>query len=340
MATIKDVARAAGVSTATVSYVLNRTKPVRADVEQRVLEAVKALNYRPHAAARNLRKSENCIIGYELPSFEEGDMGTLMHQFIYHLAAAAAQAGYHLMTFAPEPGNTVVASYRQLILSQRVDGFILSHTNWEDHRIEMLLEAPVPFVAFGRSRPDLQFAYVDVDGYDGMQQVAEHLIGMGHRRFAFVGWPEGSVSGDARYAGFRDTIERHGVDFDTAYERRIFNCVDEGYRVAADLMALAMPPTAIVCVSDIIAVGVMRYLSEHDWRVGHDIAVTGFDDIPLAQFLTPSLTSVRQPIEQVVERLVAILLGHIREDGTRPGRDQVLLRPSLVVRESTSFFGK
>jgi DNA-binding LacI/PurR family transcriptional regulator len=335
MPTIKDVAQAAGVSTATVSYVLNRTKQVSPEIEHRVLEAARALNYSPNAAARNLRKQENRIIGYELPMFIEGDMGTMMHQFIYQLAVAAERANYHLMTFAPEPDRPIVNSYNHLILTNRVDGFVLSHTNWGDPRIEMLMNSDVPFVAFGRADDTFEFAYVDVDGHDGMRQVAEHLVALGHTRIAFIGWPPGSVSGDARYSGFRDTLQEAGIDIPAALERRICNCVDEGYATAAEFMTLSPAPTAIVCVSDVIAVGAMRYLTEHGFRIGIDVAVTGFDDIALSEYLSPPLTTVHQPLEVIGDQLIHMLLTHINKEGVPAREQQVLLKPSLIVREST-----
>jgi DNA-binding LacI/PurR family transcriptional regulator len=335
MPTIKDVAQAAGVSTATVSYVLNHTKQVSPEIERRVLETARALNYRANAAARNLRKQENCIIGYELPMFIEGDVGTMMHQFIYALAVAAENAGYHLMTFVPDADRSMLDSYQQMIHSQRVDGFVISNTTWDDERIELLLDLDVPFVAFGRANDEFEFAYVDVDGYDGMRQVAEHLLGLGHERFGFIGWPHGSVSGDARFNGYNDTLQEAGIVMPDAMDLRVWNRVDEGYAAAQTLMSAPTPPTAIVCVSDVLAVGAMRYLTAHNTCVGTDVAVSGFDDIALSEFLSPPLTTVHQPLEAIGEQLIQMLLTHINKEGIPAREQQVMLKPQLIVREST-----
>ena len=336
MPTIKDVAKAAGVSIATVSYVLNGTKSVSPEVEARVRGAVQTLGYRPQASARNLRKQESRIIGYELPSFTTGDTGTLMHKFIYQLAMAAGREGYHLMTFTPEPERTIVQSYENLISAQRVDGIVLSHTYWDDPRIPLLLDSGIPFAAFGRSNHDLDFAYVDVDGYTGMVQVAEHLLEQGHQRFAFVGWPEGSISGDARFAGFSDTIAAAGYPLDPQMVVRVDNNVEQGYSAGTQLMAYANGPTAIACVSDVIAVGVMRSLSIYGYTVGRDVAVSGFDDIVLTEYVNPPLTSVRQPLEKIGELLIDILLAHLNKDDIPLQEQQILLNPQLVIRESTA----
>jgi DNA-binding LacI/PurR family transcriptional regulator len=335
MATIKDVAEAAGVSTATVSYVLNRTKQVGPDVEQRVIAAAKALHYQPNATARNLRLSENRIIGYELPVPVEGDMAPLMHQFAYQLSQTAAQAGYNLITFAHKPGESELEGYKYLIRTQRVDGFVLPYTNWYDPRIELLIEENEPFVAFGRANPELDFPFVDVDGYDGIRQVVLHLLEQGHTRLGFIGWPEGSVSGDARHDGYCETLRDAGIEIFDQYDCRGNNIVNNGYMAASVVMACRPYPTALVCVSDILAIGAMRYLTENGFQVGRDVAVAGFDDIPLADYLTPSLTSVRQPLELVGKQLMNILIARIRGVDLPEDEQHVLLSPSLVIREST-----
>ncbi|MCD4684738.1 MAG: substrate-binding domain-containing protein, partial [Anaerolineae bacterium] len=239
------------------------------------------------------------------------------------------------MTFVLEPDRPIVNSYQRLILSNRVDGFVVSHTNWDDPRIEMLMDSDVPFVAFGRANAEFEFAYVDVDGYDGMRQVTEHLLELGHTRFAYIGWPPESVSGDARYSGYREALQDAGIDVREASERRICNCVDEGYTAAAELMTLSPAPTAIVCVSDVNAVGAMRYLTEHGYRVGVDVVVSGFDDIALSEFLSPPLTTVHQPLEVIGEQLIQMLLTHINKKGVPAREQQVVLKPQLIVREST-----
>lgn len=324
MATIKDVAKAAGVSTATVSYVLNGTKRIGEEVEQRVRQAAERLQYHPNAAAQNLRRSQTHIIGYELPIPLPGDMSLFMQRFTYDLTLAAESYGYHLITFAPT--DTPLTIYQQLILSSRIDGFVISNTNWQDERLKFLLQSNFPFVSFGRSDLELEFPYVDVDGYEGIHQVMEHLLSLGHQEIAFIGWPEGSFSGDSRYSAYRDCLP--GVP----RVRRVQNDIEQGYYAARSLME--NPPTALVCVSDVLAIGAMRYLTEANYCIGADIAVTGFDDTPLAQYITPPLTSVQQPIREVVKNLIDMLVAAMEQTPAPPER-HLLLKPSLIIRQST-----
>lgn len=326
MATIKDVAKAAGVSTATVSYVLNGTKRIGEEVEQRVRQAAEMLQYHPNAAAQNLRRSQTHVIGYELPIPLPGDMSLFMQRFTYDLTLAAESYGYHLITFAPTDARQPVNIYQQLILSSRIDGFVISNTNWRDERLKFLLQYNFPFVSFGRSDLELEFPYVDVDGYEGIHQVMKHLLSLGHREIAFIGWPEGSFSGDSRYSAYRDCLP--GVP----RVRRVKNDIEQGYYAAKSLME--NPPSALVCVSDVLAIGAMRYLAEANYRVGVDIAVTGFDDTPLAQYITPPLTSVQQPIREVVKNLIDMLVAAMEQIPAPPER-HLLLKPNLIVRQST-----
>lgn len=330
MSTIKDVAREAGVSVATVSYVVNGTKKVSAEVEARVLEAAHKLNYRPNAAARSLRKSEARILGYELPLPETGDISSFMQRFAYGLTTHAAEAGYHIISFAAV-GEDIVQTYRQMILAGRVDGFIVAGTNWHDDRIQFLMKQGFPFVSFGRTAIEKPYSYVDVDGYDGLQQVVNHLVELGHENIAFIGWPKDSFSGDNREQGYLDALDAAGVAA-PAIERSS-NTIEGGYAAARKLITNHPDITAIACVSDVIAIGAVRYLSRHGYHVGQDIAVTGFDDIPLAQYVTPPLTTVTQPLDEVVFQLIDVLTHKIEEDPSYAS--QTLLKPTLVIRDST-----
>lgn len=333
---IKDVAEAAGVSVATVSYVLNGTKRVSPEVEQRVREAARVLNYLPNAAARNLRRSENRIIGYELSVPDSKDPASFMQDFAYRLVLTAAKAGYHLITFATSAVHGRLNAYEQLIASERVDGFVIANTNWHDERIAYLLGKDVPFVAFGRTGNPTKFAYVDIDGAYGLRQVVLHLLERGHRRIAFIGWEEGSFSGDNRYEGYHQQLSEVGISLPPDYVQRVPNQIESGYQAAAILMQQPMPPTAIACVSDVLAIGANQYLAQQGYVVGSDIAITGFDDIPLASYVSPPLTTVLQPLDLIESRLMAILLGEL--DRQPVSQRQTVIKPELIIRESTDFY--
>lgn len=333
MSTIKDVAAEAGVSIATVSYVLNGTKKVSREVEERVLAAAQKLNYRANSTARNLRRNETRIIGYEIPYPNKGDDASLMQLFVYGISLEAANYGYHIITFTVPERRNPIEHYEYMIHSDRVDGFILTDTNWKDERIHFLLDHKIPFVSFGRTRTERDYHYVDVDGAYGIQQVVEYLIRKGHRQIAFIAWPENSLSGDGRLQGYIETLEKSGLDYDPKFIRRVHNTANAGYEAARELLTQEPLPTAIVCVSDIIAIGAIRYAQQHGLAVGKDIAISGFDDLALAQFVTPALTTISQPIEEIEREVVRLLIRQL--NGNPDPNHQILIKPKLIIREST-----
>jgi len=330
MASIKDVADRAGVSVTTVSLVLNNKGNISQQTRERVLEAVRDLEYTRSIRARNLRDQQSRVIGYAQFS-ERGEYNPLLDRFLWELVQIIEGIGRHVLLFNTDNAN-MVAPYRELIESQRVDGFVLSYTERADPRFAYLHQAGFPFVAFGRSDTPLDEVtyWVDVDGRAGTHQATTHLIELGHRAIGFIGWPEGSASGDRRYQGYLDALSQHGLELEPVYVQRSLNDSANGHECAERLMSLPNPPTAIVCVSDVMAIGAMQFCA----RDGHRIAITGFDDTPTAAFLYPTLTSVRQPTQLAAKILVDMLLDQF--NGHNIKHKQHLLTPQLIVRASST----
>jgi DNA-binding LacI/PurR family transcriptional regulator len=163
---------------------------------------VAELDYRPNVAARTLRKSASYLIGYSWTPQPPDRANAILDQFLTSTAEAAETAGYHLLLFPSHKATDQTATYRDLVHSGRVDGFILTTTNYDDPRIPLLQALRFPFVAFGRANPEWDFAYVDVDGRAGVCAATEHLIQQGHQRIALLTWPEGSRVGTARENGY------------------------------------------------------------------------------------------------------------------------------------------
>ena len=330
MASIKDVAARAGVSVTTVSLVLNNKGNISQDTRDRVLDAVRELDYTRSIRARNLREQQSRVIGYA--QFKNrGKFNPLLDQFLWELVQIVEDIGRHVLLFNTDNEN-MVGPYRELIESQRVDGFVLSYTERDDPRFAYLHQAGFPFVAFGRSDTPLDDVtyWVDVDGHSGTHQATTHLVEMGHRAIGFIGWPEGSASGDKRHQGYVDALQECGIGLDPAYVVRSLNYPHSGHECAERLLALPTPPTAIVCVSDVMAIGAMQYCA----RTGQRIAITGFDDTPTAAYMYPALTSVHQPTDAVAKILVDMLLDQFNGHNIRDR--QQLLKPRLIVRSSST----
>ena len=335
MPTIKDVAKEAGVSIATVSYVLNDSGAVSNGTRQRVLQAVQKLGYRPSVIAKGLQARKSRMIGYSWRPVPPDQFNPILEKFIHSMAEAAARHDYHVLTFpCPEPHDEVDV-YREMVESGRVDGFILPNTNLNDRRIRHLLDVGFPFVAFGRSNPEWNFPWVDVDGTDGLQQAVTHLVELGHRRIACLAWPKPSLTGQHRLQGYLTAMADAGLNVDPTWIIRIEYNYFNAYQATQTWLALPpdQQPTAVVALSDLMAIGVLNAATDAGLTVGRDLAVVGFDDAPIAGYLRPSLTSLRQPIAEVGERVVTMLIDLVR--GQTPSPAHVLLNPRLIVRDST-----
>jgi DNA-binding LacI/PurR family transcriptional regulator len=336
MPTIKDVAQEAGVSIATVSYVLNnKTEMVSAETQRLVLETARRMGYRPNITARNLQSSRTGLIGYAWHRIPGDEPHWLLDQFIYYLAQAVEAAGYHLLTFT-HPTDAPTPMYDDLIRSGRLDAFVLTETNTHDPRIRFLVERSFPFVSFGRSDDDLRFDWVDTDGVAGMSAAVEHLVQLGHRRIAFFGWPPGSLAGDYRLEGYLKgmqaadlTIPPNGLIRSDYQDDVIARTFTRWSQQADDER-----PTAVIAVSDYVAVAVMRAAEQFGYQIGRTLSVVGFDDASILKYVQPGLTTLRQPIPQITQALVAILDAALQGRAWQP--PQRLFAPQLIKRASSA----
>lgn len=317
------------MSVTTVSLVLNNKGSISEKTRQRVLEAVEVLGYKRNALGRSLRSQRAQIIGYAQRSHRDA-FNPVMDHFLFSIADTIEAAGWHVLLFNVNQAN-LVEPYQDLIERGRVDGFILSYTETDDPRFHYLHEADVPFVAFGRSQTaiDEMTHWVDVDGAAGTYAATMHLIDEGYRAIGFIGWPEGSASGDRRFAGYQNGLRERGLPLNPAWVVRVENYTTEGRRAAETILALPSRPEAIVAISDTIAIGAQQVFSQ----AGVPMALTGFDDTPWAEFMTPSLTSVQQPIKQIAHLLTDMLIKQI--EGQPVETQQHLLQPQLIVRQSS-----
>ncbi len=334
--TLKDVATKAGVSYQTVSKVLNGQVQVTGETESRIWQAVADLDYRPNISARNLRTQASNLIGHALPEDVEQAYHPVLVDFLISTANAAERQGYHLLSFVTGPNEFYgTQSYRQLYARNQVAGFILSNTTQNDPRIPYLMERNIPFCSFGRANDAWDFCWVDVDGQEGIAQVVRHLLAQGHERIGFITWPEGSQTGWHREQGYVRTLQEAGIALNPGWIVRGENEAQTGARGLEQLLALpeAQRPTGVVCVSDLMAIGAMNAAAAAHLIVGPDIAITGFDDIPMAQYLQTPLTSVRQPIHEIGTYVIEMLARQIH--GEPIANKTILLKPQLVVRASS-----
>ncbi|MEV6643638.1 LacI family DNA-binding transcriptional regulator [Amycolatopsis sp. NPDC051371] len=362
--TLNSVAEAAAVSRQTVSNVINSPEVVSPETRERVRAAIEKLGYRPNTAARQMRTTRSQIIGLCIPPSGNGVSGVVLDQFLHSLTATAERYDHRIMLFTAADDEAETRAYADLIASVGIDGFVLTNTHHDDLRTRWLLERELPFVTFGRPwGAEDTHPWVDVDGAAGTRLATDHLIRQGHRKIAFVGWPEGSGSGDDRRAGWAAALAAaglgegpraavfDGVEGGRSAAARLLDAAGDGSSAAAHVLGEAGPsavgpgtgepiagggraprpgaPTAFVCASDSLALGVTAELRDRGIRPGADASVIGFDDTPTASVL--GLSSVAQPIADVAAECVRQLRAILR--GETPAEPATtLFTPHLVLR--------
>lgn len=332
--TLKDLALELGLSITTVSRALAGYSDVAEATRRRVMEAADAMGYVPDASARRLRMGRTDTIGFVIPTSGPRFSDPYFSELLAGMGNEAARSNYDLLVSTRPPDTPEEdATYRRLVEGRLVDGMLVVRTRVSDRRIAYLSEIGFPFVSFGRSDLGVDFPYVDEDGYKGLQLVVDHLVGLGHRRLAFISAPTNLMFCTYRAAGLETGLQHHGLSLDPAY--RIIGDLTQqsGFLAMNQLLDLSPPPTAVIACNDLMALGAISAAQKRGLVVGRDVAITGFDDIPLAEHSHPPLTTVRQPIYEIGRQTCAMLIQLIQ--GTELAERHALLEPQLITRESS-----
>jgi LacI family transcriptional regulator len=326
-----DVARRARVSVATVSYVINEgPRPVAAATRTRVLRAIRALDFRPSEVARSLRLQRTRMIGLILPD--------TANPFFASLAKGIDDVvfahGYSLLLCHSGYVAAREQAYAEVMLAKGVDGVIYIQGTTDASALHRLLRYRLPTVAVDREVPDAAIDRVVVDNFGGSEAAARHLIALGHRQIACIARHVPLSNAAERIRGYRAALAEAGIPANPDYLVPGGPGYEEGHRAMTALLDLRPRPTAVLAYPDVVAIGAIRAAQDADLRVPGDISVVGFDDIPVAAFLQPALTTVVVRIREMGQRAIEVLLARIEgREGGAPQR--IVLPTTLVVREST-----
>jgi LacI family transcriptional regulator len=330
MATIREVSRLARVSPATVSRVINGTTPVAPSTQRRVLEAIATLDYKPNVFARGLATNRSGGIGITVNEVSSPYFGA----FVAGVERVARENGIHLMVSS---GFADAANERrsiEFLLGRRCDGLVVQVEGLSDEElIEWVRHGPAPVVVFGRSIAEIEDACIVMDNERGGALATEHLLDHGHRRIGHVTGPLSFPDARARLHGYRRALEAAGVAYD---ERAVVESdfqEEGGAKAVARLLERFPDLQAIFFGNDQMAAGGMRTLRESGLDVPGDISVVGFDDVFLARYLTPTLTTIRQPLVDMGRAAAHLLLARLGQEGR-----EVVHRfdPELVERQSVA----
>lgn len=333
-----DVAREAGVVAMTASRAINHSGYVSAEVRKRVLRAAEKLQYRPNMLARQLKGQRTHAVGVMLPD--------IANPFASELLTGIRQTldglGYNAFVSVSDRGVERERAGLQSLVDHRVDGLIIATrgTNIGDATIRDLVRQNIPVVTIGRMFATLKVDTVSADDYQGAFDLTSHLIALGHRHIAFLGISAEDAHKLHRFEGFAAALSAAGLKLRPEHivgprNAPSFSTQEDGYVGMKKLSQSKQRPTAVFSRNDFTAIGALRAAHELGLRVPDDIAIAGFDDIPLAAYISPPLTTVSQPIREQGELAAQMLIERI--EGRRQGRHQRHVMPcELVVRQSTA----
>jgi LacI family transcriptional regulator len=330
--TLKDIAKKVGRSVTTVSRALHDYDDVSPETKQMVQQAALEMGYTPNIMAQRLQKQHSDTIGFILPTFGPRFSDPFFSEFLAGIGNRAAKLGYDLLVSTRPPGEEELDTYRRKVHSNLVDGFIIVRTRSQDARIEYLCKEDFPFVAFGRTENGCDFPYVDEDSELGMRLIAQHLADLGHREIAFIAAPDELMFAHFRLKGFMDGLSEKGIQPDQKHIVTGDLTQRDGFKQANQLLDLPNPPSAIAAGNDLMALGAISAAQKRGLVVGRDIAITGFDNTPLAEHSHPPLTTIHQPIYKIGDMVCDMLIALIQ--GETPQERNVLMEPTLVIRES------
>ncbi len=332
-ATIAEVARRAGVSTATVSRVLSGAAPASDATRARVLEAADALDYRPSALGRALKRRETRTIGLLVT-----DIGNpFFPQVVRAVEDEAHARGYGVVLGNASDDPERELAYIDLLLDRRVDGLIVASSRATRRHAERLASARMPVVLVNSDAPASELHGIATDHRAGSRLAAEHLLALGHRRIAHISASDELAAAAApRREGIQDALAAAGIDPATLLVAESDGSVDGGAAATRRLLAEDPRPTAIACYNDLVAIGALRTLRRAGLSVPGDMSVIGFDDIDLAAWTDPPLTTVRQPTGELGRRAVERIAAELADGRAGSGApSRAILAPSLVARGTT-----
>lgn len=347
-ATIKDVARLAGVSVATVSRVLNASAPVREPTRRRIYDAARELHFTPNASARSLSTRRTAALGVVLPDLH----GEFFSELLRGIDRTAQQHGRHILVSSshhdPHGIETVLRA-----MHGRVDGLIVMAPDVAAPALGSALPRAFPTILVNCAAPAPSDAgdevtTLTVDNFGGARTMVRHLAAAGHRRIAFIDGAAHNADARERRRGYTTAMHELGLDTPAHHHARGDFTEEGGWHAAQELLATHPLPTAIFAANDMMALGALRALRDHGIAVPGEIAIAGFDDIPTARYVTPPLTTVAVDVEALGARAVTLLLErmaahheHARRDGdghagTRDPRrrNREVLPTALIIRAS------
>ena len=328
---LKVIAERLNLSESTVSRALNDYQDIASRTKKLVREAAQELGYEPNMHARRLASGKSDTIGYVMPAQDGQLTETFLGELIAGLATSLAGRNWDLTVLAPNSVEEEMEIFQKVARRRHLSGLVISRTYSDDPRFRILRELDIPFVSHGRSNDCADTAWIDVDNEGAFVEMTAHLAGLGHRHIAHIGGPPVYNFVRQRAEGWRRGLKEAGLAAALQYGETTELNFEGGRGAMERLLKLDTVPTAVCCVSDVVAVGAMQAIREAGLRPGREISVIGYDGLDLGAWLDPPLTTMRQPL-QSAGRMLADMLIKLVEGESKPCDSQKLFRASLVRR--------
>jgi LacI family transcriptional regulator len=313
---------------------LDGYEDVAEETRRLVERTAKEMNYSPNPAARKLRRKRSDTLGFIMPTPEPRYSEPFFAEFIAGLGDEANSRGFDLLTAHALLGSEdEQAIYQRWVRARKVDGFVLDRIRLQDWRVHYLASNDFPFVTLQRSAEDINQYSIEVDGRQGLMTLVQQVHKRGHRRIAYIGAQHDLVIQQERYAGYQDGLASLSLPSDPDLVTAGDLTYQGGFLAAQRLLALAQPPTAILCIDDLTAIGALDAANQLGLTVGVDLVVTGFDGIHEGLHTLPPLTTLDQSIYKLARKLAVMLIGLIA--GEIPRQTNVRIIPDLVLRQSS-----
>src|SRR5829696_17677 len=325
MATIREVAESAGVSYATVSHVINNTRLVSQETRERVLAAMDALHYRPNALARSLRQGKTNTIGLVLPD----SANPFFAEISRSIEDEAFKKGYSVFFCNTELDTQRELLYVDVLSKKQVDGIIFVAAGDQADSLDFLLRRSMPVVMIDRDVPKVQVDAVLTDNQLGGFLATRHLLELGHTRIACIAGPSSITPSAERITGYRNSLEEAGLAADETLILRGDYHAQSGMEMTHAILKMDPRPTAIFAMNDLMALGALRAAAEEGCSVPGDLAVVGYDDLELAHFTNPPLTTIAQPKKEIGAQAISLLVDRMSRRDQPPSR--IVLPPELIV---------
>lgn len=333
--TIKDIARAAGVSPSTVSKVLNDSPTIPDSTKEKIRSIMKDLNYHPNQIAKNLAMQSSRNIGVIIP-MDKGYafLNPYMYEILEGIEKVTSKHGYLLTLLSAQSIVDSQYTLEKLFYEKKVDGILISSSVIDKTIYEKLKELKQPFIVLGRPQIGKDLNWIDINNVLAGDIAAEYLIQRGYTKLSFVGnLAESNLIFSNRFQGYKDSLHQHGLDFQNEYLKGSVSSPEDGYEAVSELLKLNPHPDGIVCASSSISFGVIKAIKESGLKIPSDIGVISFDLYPLAQYTDPVLTVVDIDVSQLGANAAQLLIDNLK--GSDIKVQSSILAHKLVVNGTT-----